>query len=141
MLCGSLIKIWNLANHMKNKTKNIKMLDLLVKNWKITVWCFLFHFFHVICKISNFNLWTAKHLAQASCTELTLPLLRVNSFSSKIIFYLVNSKLFLNWFFKSDSQLKEKRVKEIPDVIFQKNTFGAKPRKSLYDSLDPKIYL
>ena len=29
-------------------------------------------FFHVTCKISNFNMWTTKHLAQASCTELTL---------------------------------------------------------------------
>ena len=28
--------------------------------------------FSVVCKISNFNLWTAKHLAQASCTELTV---------------------------------------------------------------------
>ena len=45
----------------------MKMLDLLMKNWKL-----LFHFFHVICKISNFNIWTAKHLTQASCTELTL---------------------------------------------------------------------
>jgi hypothetical protein len=34
------------------------------------VLCFVF--FHVVCKISNFNKWTAKHLAQASCTELTL---------------------------------------------------------------------
>ena len=33
---------------------------------------FLFHFFHVICKISYFDMWTTKHLAQASCTELTL---------------------------------------------------------------------
>ena len=32
----------------------------------------MFHFFHVICKISNFNIWTAKDLAQASCSELTL---------------------------------------------------------------------
>ena len=29
-------------------------------------------FFHVVFKISNFNKWTAKHLAKASCTELTL---------------------------------------------------------------------
>ena len=29
-------------------------------------------FFHAICKISNFYMWSAKHLAQASCTELTL---------------------------------------------------------------------
>ena len=50
------------------------MLDLFMKNWKLRVWCSLFHFFHVICKISNFNMWTAKHLAQASCTGLTLGL-------------------------------------------------------------------
>ena len=115
--------------HEKTKQKSIKMLDLLMKNWKLRVWWSLFNFFHGICKISNFNLWTAKHLAQASCTELTLPLLRVNSFSSKIIFYLVNSKLFLNWFFKSDSQLKEKRVKEIPDVIFPKKQLWGKAKK------------
>ena len=54
------------------KTKNIKMLNLLVKNWKLRLWCSLFHFFHVIFEISNFNMWTEKHLAQASCTELTL---------------------------------------------------------------------
>ena len=29
-------------------------------------------FFHEVCKISNSNKWTAKHLAQVSCTELTL---------------------------------------------------------------------
>ena len=33
---------------------------------------FVSFFFHVICKMSNFNMRTAKHLAQASCTELTL---------------------------------------------------------------------
>ena len=51
----------------KNKTKNIKMLDLFVKNWKLR-----FYFFHAICKISNFDTWTAKPLALTSCTELTL---------------------------------------------------------------------
>ena len=45
MLCGSHIKIWNLASHMKKQTKNIKTLDLLVKNWKLRVRCSLFHFF------------------------------------------------------------------------------------------------
>jgi hypothetical protein len=30
-------------------------------------------FFHVVCKISNFNMRVEKHLAQASSTELTLP--------------------------------------------------------------------
>ena len=46
MLCGSHIKIWNLLNHMKKQNKNIKMLDLLVKNWKLWIWCSLFHFIH-----------------------------------------------------------------------------------------------
>ena len=52
--------------------KKIKMLKLLVKNWKLLVWCSFIHLYHVTRKISNFNMWTAKHLAQASCTELTL---------------------------------------------------------------------
>ena len=42
-----------------------------MKKWKGRVW--LFHIFHVICKISNFNMWTTKHFSEASCTELTLP--------------------------------------------------------------------
>ena len=31
--------------HEKNETKNIKILNLLVKNWRLSVWCSLFHFF------------------------------------------------------------------------------------------------
>ena len=54
------------------------MLNLLVKNWKVGVFV---SFFHVICKISNFNTWTAKHLAQASWNELTLPQIEPNSTS------------------------------------------------------------
>ena len=64
-----LLKFEVLQTTWKNKVRNIKMLNLLVKNWKLRVWCYLFHYFHVICKISNFNMWTAKHLAQASCIE------------------------------------------------------------------------
>ena len=65
---------WNLKSckpHEKTK-QNIKTLDLLVKNWKLGVWCtyFFMWFFHG--KFLNFNKWTAKHLEQASCTELTL---------------------------------------------------------------------
>ena len=49
------------------------MLNLLVKNWKTKgLKFFVSFFFHVICKVSNFNMWTANHLAQASCAELTL---------------------------------------------------------------------
>jgi len=57
---------WN----KRKKPQNNIFIDQ--KNWKLRVWCYFFHFFHVICKISNFNMWTAKHLAQVSCTELTL---------------------------------------------------------------------
>ena len=50
---------------------------------------FFVSFFHVICKISNFNVLTAKHLAQASCTELTLMTLsckfsRIKAFQNQI---------------------------------------------------------
>ena len=36
--------------------------------------CFAVHMIHknLFCQISNFKIWTARHLAQASCTELTL---------------------------------------------------------------------
>ena len=85
MLCGSHIKIWNLANH-------IKMLNLLVQNWKLRVWCCLFHFFHVICKISN--MWTTKHLAQASCTELTLKIKMDRTEISSIIMLEIIKELF-----------------------------------------------
>ena len=72
MLCGSFIKIWNLANQMKKQKKKHQNAKSIGEKLKTKVWCSLFHFFHVICKISNSNMWTAKHLAQASCTELTL---------------------------------------------------------------------
>ena len=64
-----LSKFEILLTTWKNKTKNFQMLNLLVKNWELRVWCSLYHFIHVICKISNFDFWTAKHLAQASCTK------------------------------------------------------------------------
>ena len=31
---------------------------------------FIVSFFYVICKISNFNMWTTKHLVKASCKAL-----------------------------------------------------------------------
>ena len=72
------------------KTKNIKRLDLLIKNWKLRAWCSLFHFFHVICKISNFNMWTAKHWAQASCTYWV-------DFTKEIFSRGVIFVIFRNW--------------------------------------------
>ena len=38
-----ILKFEIYSYHMKKKQKN----------WKLQVWCSLFHFFHVICKISN----------------------------------------------------------------------------------------
>ena len=40
-------KIEILQTTWKNKTKHIKMLDLLMKNWKLRLWCSV-SFFHVI---------------------------------------------------------------------------------------------
>ena len=72
ILCGSHIKIWNLANHMKKQNKKHQNAKSIGEKLKTTGLMFFVSFFHVICKISNFNMWTAKHLMQASCTELTL---------------------------------------------------------------------
>ena len=67
-----VLKFEVLQTTWKNKTKNVKMLILLAKNWKERVWCsLLYFFFHVICKISNFDKGTIKHLAKASSTEMT----------------------------------------------------------------------
>ena len=64
-MCMQLAK-WPNRSSQKNKHAISKMTQIT----NCDVFCFVFH---VVCKISNFNKWTAKHLAQASCTELTLP--------------------------------------------------------------------
>ena len=58
-------------------------------------------FFHVVCKISHFNKWTAKHLVQASCTELTLEVSFDGEFGQKN----KNSKIH-QFFFKSETPLE-----------------------------------
>ena len=71
MHCGSHIKILNLGNNMKKQNKkhqNARFIDEKVKNKSLM---FFVSFFHVICKNSNSNTYV-NHLAQASCTELTL---------------------------------------------------------------------
>ena len=70
--CGSHIKIWNLANHLKEMKQKHQTLSFQFFINKSNILMFFVLFFHVVCKISNFYMWTAKHLAQASCTELTL---------------------------------------------------------------------
>ena len=73
MLCCSHIKIWNLANHMKKWNKEHQTLSFQFFNNNSSILMFFVSFFHVVWKISNSNMWTRKHLAQVSCTELTLP--------------------------------------------------------------------
>ena len=57
----------------KNETKHQTLSFQFFTN-RFSILMFFILFFHVVCKISNFNKWTAKYLAQASrsCTELTL---------------------------------------------------------------------
>ena len=62
------------------KHQNAKFIDEKLKNKSLMF--FLFHIFHVICKISNFNMWTTKHLAQASCTELILMTIQPQTFQA-----------------------------------------------------------
>ena len=86
MLCGSHIKIWNLANHMKKQYKKHQNAESIGEKLKTKGLMFFVWFGHVICKISNFNMWIAKNLAQASCTELTLPVPTKGQLISKWIY-------------------------------------------------------
>ena len=53
----------------KQKTQDSKSIgEKLKTKGKV----FFVSFLPVICKISNFNMWTTKNLAKASCTESTL---------------------------------------------------------------------
>ena len=60
IICDSLIKIWN-------KEHQIFSYEFFTN--RAIILMFFVLFFHVVCEISNLNRWTAKHLAQASCTE------------------------------------------------------------------------
>ena len=72
MLCGSHIKIWNLKITWKKWNKEHQTLSFQFLINKSSILMFFVLFLHVVCEISNFNMWTTKHLAQGSCTELTL---------------------------------------------------------------------
>ena len=49
-----ILKFEILQTTWKNKTKNIKMLDLLMKNWKLRDWCVLFVSFFQ-CDLQDFK--------------------------------------------------------------------------------------
>ena len=74
MLSGSRIRIWNLKNQKKKQNENHQNARFIDEKLETKVWYSLLQFSNVICKISNSNMWTTKHLAQASWTELTLRL-------------------------------------------------------------------
>ena len=88
----------------KNQTKNIRLLVFSFSPIDLAFWCFLFCFFHVVCKISNFDMWSTKYLAQASCTELTLLLqkgliLRDLNSQCSLIQKVVEIRIFYNSYF------------------------------------------
>ena len=57
---------------MRKLNKKYQNANSIGEKLKITKGLMFFvSFFHVICKISNFNMSTTKHLAQASSTEFT----------------------------------------------------------------------
>ena len=88
MLSGSYIKIWNLGNHMKKWSKEHQTLSFQFFINTSSILMLFVSSFHVVCKISKFNMWTAKHLALASCTELTLKG-QFNKISSSFLWYLL----------------------------------------------------
>ena len=63
---------WSLKSNEKKLIKEHQTLIFQFFINKSSILILFVLFFHVVCKISNFNVWTAKYLAQASCTELTL---------------------------------------------------------------------
>ena len=89
MLCSSYNEICNLANHMKKWNKEHQTFSFQFFTNRFSILMFLVLFFHLVCKISNFNMWTAKHLAQASCTELTLQFLFIHFLSMLLIYRLL----------------------------------------------------
>ena len=66
-------------------------------------------FFDVACKISKFNMWTAKHLAQASWTELTLPW--------KDLQWSSWSKVILLHFFDTWAQFPSSKLHKYPNIF------------------------
>ena len=72
MLCGSHIKIWNLANHMKKCNKEHQTLSFQLFTNRFSILMFFVSFFKWFARFLNSNQWIAKHLAQDSSSKLTL---------------------------------------------------------------------
>ena len=76
----------------------IRLLVFHFSSTHVAFWCFLILFFHAVCKVSNFNMWTAKHLAQASWTELTLGKISIKIAPLEIILSFALCKIRVNKF-------------------------------------------
>ena len=59
-------------SYEKNETKNFRLLVFSSSPKNLAFWRFLFCFFMWFARFQIFNMWTEKHLAKASCIELTL---------------------------------------------------------------------
>ena len=89
------IKIWNLANHMRKQNKNHQNEIFFGDKLKILSLMFFVSFFS--CDLQNFIMWTAKHLVQASCTELTLPDHRLSKFVPESVIVHLMPFFLLFW--------------------------------------------
>ena len=95
-----IIKFEILQTTWKNKAKNIKMLNLLVKNWKLRVWCSLFLWFDMfqilLCKPKS--IWRKL---------LVLSWLWLLFFSSRVnqSWFLNLKKMFMLSFWRATNQL------------------------------------
>ena len=58
------ILLWNLAKHMKKWNKEHQTLSFPFFINKSSILMHFILFFRVVCKISNFNMWTVTHLAR-----------------------------------------------------------------------------
>ena len=102
---------------------------------------FFFSIFLVIRKISNFNMWTAKNLAQASCTELTL--IWLQSFYGIFFQYCFLKKILcrLSNLLKFCYQLLFRRYESIQKfyyyLIFSGNTRVIRQKMRLINILHP----
>ena len=76
-------------SHERNETKHQTLSFQFFVNKSSILMLFVLYFF---MWLANFNMWTAKHLVQASCTELTLTYLK-----SANKFWKIAQAMFLSW--------------------------------------------
>ena len=100
------------------KCQNVRFNDEKLKTKSLM---FLVSFFHVFCKISNFNMWTAKYLAQASCTELTLLFFQGKEVPNSVQLFYIGCFVFIGSLFcefiDKDDKFFTPYINEIPLTV------------------------